>query len=170
MVVQRSFFQRRTFLVVGSIAALIGLYSLISFGVINDLFTQECEFNVTSDTFPDDFLFGTSTSAYQIEGAWDEDGKGVSIWDALVHDDPDLVKDKSNCDECADSYHHYKDDIQLIKQIGVSLCISSRSQVESIPMRSVTSHSEIALHNQFQLNKYLSRSYTHRTLIHLFPV
>lgn len=48
--------------------------------------------------FPDDFLFGVASSAYQIEGAWNIDGKGPSVWDEFAHKHPEKIKDGRNCD------------------------------------------------------------------------
>lgn len=63
-----------------------------------------------------DFLWGAATSAYQIEGAYLEDGKGVSIWDVFSHI-PGNTLDGSNGDIGADSYHRYKEDINLMKEM-----------------------------------------------------
>lgn len=71
--------------------------------------------------FPPDFSFGASTAAYQIEGGWEENGKGPSIWDTLVHDHPELVADRSTADVGPDSYHFYKSDLQALKQVGVNI-------------------------------------------------
>lgn len=70
--------------------------------------------------FPDGFLFGVASSAFQIEGAWDEDGKNPSMWDVYIHKQPDLVRDGSNADIGPNSYHFYEDDVKAIKSIGVN--------------------------------------------------
>ncbi|PWZ44057.1 hypothetical protein Zm00014a_032332 [Zea mays] len=69
--------------------------------------------------FPPDFVFGASTSAYQIEGGWNEDGKGPSSWDYFCHNFPEWILDKSNGDVAADSYHMYPEDVRLLKEIGM---------------------------------------------------
>ena len=67
--------------------------------------------------FPTDFLWGTATSAYQIEGAVNEDGRGPSIWDRYAHT-PGKIADHSDADIADDHYHRYKDDVQLMKSLG----------------------------------------------------
>jgi beta-glucosidase len=66
---------------------------------------------------PPDFLWGTATSAYQIEGAWQEDGKGESIWDRFTHTLGNIANNDTG-DIALDHYHRYKDDVAQIKALG----------------------------------------------------
>jgi beta-glucosidase len=68
-------------------------------------------------SLPPDFLWGTATSAYQIEGAWQEDGKGESIWDRFTHT-PGTIKNNDTGDVALDHYHRYKDDVAQMKALG----------------------------------------------------
>lgn len=61
--------------------------------------------NSSERFFPDEFLFGVSTAAFQIEGAWNVDGKGPSIWDDFTHTYPDKIVDHQNADIGPNSYH-----------------------------------------------------------------
>ena len=64
--------------------------------------------------FPKDFVFGTATAAYQIEGGWHEDGKGLSIWDVFSHT-KGKIRDGTNGDVTCDTYHDFQTDIDLMK-------------------------------------------------------
>ena len=68
--------------------------------------------------FPPGFLWGAATAAYQIEGAWREDGKGESIWDRFSHT-PGRVLSDHNGDVACDSYHRYPDDIALLRELNL---------------------------------------------------
>jgi Glycosyl hydrolase family 1 len=91
-------------------------------------------------SFPANFSFGAATAAYQIEGGWDKDGKGPSIWDTFCHNHPDMIFDGENggrvnlfiffhslrfflsLDIGDDSYHLYKEDVKALKDVGVLHC------------------------------------------------
>jgi beta-glucosidase len=68
-------------------------------------------------SFPRGFRWGTATSAYQIEGAVSEDGRGPSIWDTFCKE-PGRIRDGSNGDVSCDHYHRYKEDVALMKRLG----------------------------------------------------
>jgi beta-glucosidase len=68
--------------------------------------------------FPKDFLWGVATSAYQVEGAAYEDGRGQSVWDVFCKK-KGAVFDGDTGDVACDHYHRYKDDVALMKSLGV---------------------------------------------------
>jgi beta-glucosidase len=68
--------------------------------------------------FPDGFVWGTATAAYQIEGAAHEDGRGASIWDTFSHT-PGKTANGDTGDVACDHYHRYPDDVALMQQLGV---------------------------------------------------
>jgi beta-glucosidase len=68
--------------------------------------------------FPKDFLWGTATASYQIEGAVHEDGRGETIWDRFSHT-PGKVFHNQNADIACDHYHRFREDIKLMKDIGL---------------------------------------------------
>ncbi|KAA8528129.1 hypothetical protein F0562_035620 [Nyssa sinensis] len=79
-------------------------------------------------SFPKGFVFAAATSAYQachcfrpcnVEGAANEGGKGPSIWDTYTHTYPDKIQDRSNGDVAVDSYYRYKEDVSIMKEMGL---------------------------------------------------
>jgi beta-glucosidase len=69
-------------------------------------------------TFPHNFIWGAATASYQIEGAWNEDGKGESIWDRFSHM-PGKVENGESGDIACDHYHRYPEDIKILKELGI---------------------------------------------------
>jgi beta-glucosidase len=69
--------------------------------------------------FPKNFFWGTATSSYQIEGAWNEDGKGESIWDRFAHT-AGKIKDGDTGDVACNSYHRWRKDIDLMRAMNLN--------------------------------------------------
>lgn len=70
------------------------------------------------DDFPPDFVFGSATAAYQVEGAFDEDGRGLSIWDTFSRR-PGAVLNGDTGDVASDHYHRFGSDVQLMARLGL---------------------------------------------------
>src|SRR6266480_5154079 len=70
-------------------------------------------------SFPKNFYWGTATAAFQIEGAWNEGGKGESIWDRFTHK-PGKIKDGTKADVACDHYHRYREDIALMRAMRLN--------------------------------------------------
>ena len=68
--------------------------------------------------FPKDFVWGSATASYQIEGAWDEDGRKPSIWDTFC-DTPGKVEGGVSGRVACDHYHRWQEDLELIKRLGL---------------------------------------------------
>ncbi len=82
--------------------------------------------------FPDDFLWGVATAAYQVEGAWNEGGRGPSIWDTFSHI-PGKTDRGDTGDLAVDHYHRYEEDIALMDELGVGAYRFSISWSRLIP-------------------------------------
>lgn len=72
---------------------------------------------VSGAHFPDGFLWGLATASYQVEGAWNEDGKGESIWDRYTHT-VGRIKGGATGDGACDHYHLYPQDIAILKRLN----------------------------------------------------
>ena len=72
----------------------------------------------SSALFPSDFKWGVATSAYQIEGATKEGGRGASIWDSFARK-PGRIKNGATADQACDHYNRYQEDVQIMKQLGI---------------------------------------------------
>ncbi len=68
--------------------------------------------------FPEGFLWGTATAAFQVEGAWNEDGKGESIWDRFTHTQG-KIRGAATADIACDDYHRFREDIAIVKQLNL---------------------------------------------------
>ncbi|HYR80317.1 MAG TPA: family 1 glycosylhydrolase, partial [Candidatus Dormibacteraeota bacterium] len=84
-------------------------------------------------TFPKGFLWGTASASYQIEGGWNEDGKGESVWDRFSHT-PGKIKHGDNGDVACDFYHRYQDDIALMADLGLNAARISLSWPRIMPL------------------------------------
>ncbi|KAG5080174.1 hypothetical protein JHK86_004239 [Glycine max] len=103
------------------------------------------------DDFPVDFVFGSGTSAYQVEGAANEDGRTPSIWDTFAHS---VYDHGENGDVACDGYHKYKEDVLLMVETGLEAYRFSISWSRLIPR--IQPH--VTLHN-FDLPQALEDEY-----------
>ncbi|XP_022868194.1 beta-glucosidase-like [Olea europaea var. sylvestris] len=94
-------------------------------GVQMTRFTQS---TIMRSDFPKDFIFGSATSAYQVEGSWAKDGKSMSNWDCFTLRQPGLsflsslplykIAGGSNGCVAIDQYNKFKEDVKLMKKVG----------------------------------------------------
>ncbi len=82
--------------------------------------------------FPKDFIWGSATSSYQIEGAWNDDGKGPSIWDTFSHT-PGRIQHGDTGNVACDHYHRWPEDIALMQQIGLNAYQFSTAWARILP-------------------------------------
>ncbi|CAG0888912.1 unnamed protein product [Cyprideis torosa] len=95
-----------------ALKALIVLLTVVQGSLGRFMYEEE---PLLYDTFPEGFAWGVSTSAYQIEGAVNEDGKGLNIWDTFI-----ARNNLTDASVTCDSYHKWQDDIELMTALGVS--------------------------------------------------
>src|SRR5215813_14923332 len=117
---------RRDFVkLAGATAAGISATSLLgcNSNQVKDQNKQETPASVSENKnerrFPQGFFWGVGTSSYQIEGAWNEDGKGLSIWDTYTHKLGN-IKNNDTGDVANDHYHRYREDVALMKDTGAN--------------------------------------------------
>lgn len=82
--------------------------------------------------FSKDFIWGAASAAYQIEGAWQEDGKGLSVWDVCGRNRNIIAYNESG-DVACDHYHRYKEDVAMMKEMGLKCYRFSISWSRVIP-------------------------------------
>ena len=83
-------------------------------------------------SFPKDFIWGAATASYQVEGAYNEDGKGLNVWDVTTSVNG-RVKHNENGNIACDHYHRYKEDIKLFQEMGIKYYRFSISWSRVIP-------------------------------------
>lgn len=84
--------------------------------------------------FPKNFLWGAASAAAQIEGAWDEDGRTPSIWDNMPKG---KINKNETCHTACDHYHHWQEDVEIMKQLGLKAYRFSVSWSRVIPEKGV---------------------------------
>ena len=121
---------------------IIAMLSLLLLSIVlSTVFASEGKINRDDfyyGKFPDDFIWSASTAAYQIEGGWDADGRGLSFWDDLSHRAPFLkpggfIPGNATGDVACDSYHKYKEDVKILKNLGVNYYRFSLSWTRILP-------------------------------------
>nr|VDD09130.1 unnamed protein product [Brassica oleracea] len=107
-------------------------FFVLSISVVIVLATSHID-AFTRDDFPEDFLFGAATSAYQWEGAVDEDGRTPSVWDTFSPFVCFLADNMDNGDIACDGYHKYKEDVKIMADMGLEAFRLSISWSRLIP-------------------------------------
>jgi len=99
---------------------------------------------MTENVFPKDFLWGAATAAAQIEGGWDEDGRTPSIWDAAPEH---KLHNGEDCHTACDHYHRFREDVAIMKGLGLRSYRFSLSWSRIIPEEGKVNEKGIAFYN-----------------------
>ncbi|XP_066159983.1 probable inactive beta-glucosidase 33 isoform X1 [Oryza sativa Japonica Group] len=99
----------------GELALVSSLFIVVVFLLLGAVAREASA--LTRHDFPEGFVFGAGSSAFQVEGAAAEDGRKPSIWDTFINQG--YMPDGSNADVSADQYHHYKEDVKLMYDMGL---------------------------------------------------
>ncbi|XP_051137497.1 beta-glucosidase 12-like isoform X2 [Andrographis paniculata] len=94
--------------------------------------------NISRNDFPPEFIFGTSTSAYQVEGAATKGGRGPCVWDTYTLMTPGKISDGSNGNVAVDMYHRYEDDFRTMKSMGLDAYRFSISWSRVLPQGKIS--------------------------------
>ncbi|KAK7813081.1 beta-glucosidase 44, partial [Quercus suber] len=114
---------------------------------------------LSRDKFPKGFVFGTATSAYQVEGMAHKDGRGPSIWDTFVKI-PGIIANNGTADVSVDQYHRYKEDIDIMKKLNFDAYRFSISWSRIFPDGTGNvNHKGVAYYNRL-INYLLKRGIT----------
>lgn len=109
-------------------------------------------------SFPKNFLWGSASAAYQVEGAYNEDGKAPGIWDALSEGH---VKYNENGNTACDHYHRYKEDVAIMKKLGMKSYRFSISWPRVMPARGVVNEKGLEFYiNLVRFCVFLCRCYS----------
>jgi len=97
------------------------LYSTLGFAAASAVgsilpFPLSAASSSSPNQFPKNFWWGTATASYQVEGAWNEDGKGESIWDRFSHT-PGKIKNGDTGDVACDHYHRFREDVRIMQAL-----------------------------------------------------
>ena len=98
------------------LSAIVGAGTMMPKGLLAALIAEE---QLKRSDFGKDFVWGTASAAYQIEGGWNEDGKGESVWDHFVHHHKGKIERHETADTADDFYHLYNSDIELMRQMHI---------------------------------------------------
>ncbi|XP_040991054.1 beta-glucosidase 12-like [Juglans microcarpa x Juglans regia] len=106
---------------------------LVLLGALTNSTANYSTCSLKRSSFPAGFIFGTASSSYQYEGAAKEGGKGQSIWDTYTHRYPGKIANLSNGDIAIDQYHRYKEDVGIMKEMGLDAYRFSISWTRILP-------------------------------------
>ncbi|KAM7258809.1 hypothetical protein ACFE04_014550 [Oxalis oulophora] len=110
------------------------LISLLFIQVQGNICSSSNDPKIRRSDFPSDFIFGTCTAAAQVEGSNRAGGRGPSIWDDFIKNNPDKIVGRANNEIATDSYHRYKDDVKALKELGVDVYRFSISWTRILPI------------------------------------
>ncbi|RZB79708.1 Beta-glucosidase 24 isoform C [Glycine soja] len=107
------------YFLLGLIALVLVSTSKVTCELEADTVSPVIDISLNRNSFPEGFIFGAGSSSYQFEGAANDGGRGPSVWDTFTHNYPGKIIDRSNGDVAIDSYHHYKEDVGMMKDMNL---------------------------------------------------